>query len=56
MAVLKRITAQVGGSRPGNQKTAYDRETLCPHCKRQATFIRRGAKLICELCGQETQG
>lgn len=50
MAVLKRITAQVGGSHPGGRKTSADRETLCPHCKRYATFTRVGGRQVCDLC------
>jgi hypothetical protein len=55
VAVLKRITAQVGGSHPGGRKTSAEKEMLCPHCKRYATFTRQNGRMVCDLC-KETVG
>ena len=51
MAIMKRVGAQVGGSRPGGNKTATE-GTICPHCSRQTTMVPVGGKFVCQLCGK----
>lgn len=51
MAIMKRIGAQVGLSRPGGSKQAQD-GTICPHCQRQTQLTPRGGKMVCQLCGK----